>query len=40
MEWKNVMLKRSWRKWYKNECEFVRVCEQIREMCSWGRGVT
>ncbi len=19
-----------------NECEFVRVCEQIREMCSWG----
>ncbi len=24
----------------KNECESVRVCEQIREMCSWRIGVT
>ncbi len=32
MEWKNVI--KSWDEKYKNECESVRVCEQIREMCS------
>ncbi len=26
---------KSWDENCKNECESVRVCEQIREMCSW-----
>ncbi len=33
MEEYNVM--KSWDEKCKNECESVRVCEQIREMCSW-----
>ncbi len=33
MEECNIM--KSWYEKYKNECESVRVCEQIREMCSW-----
>ncbi len=33
MEECNVM--KSFDKKCKNECESVRVCEQIREMCSW-----
>ncbi len=28
----------NWDEKYKNEHESVRVCEQIREMCSWGGG--
>ncbi len=26
---------KSWFEKGKNECKYVRVCEQIREMCSW-----
>ncbi len=26
---------KSWDEKCNNECESVRVCEQIREMCSW-----
>ncbi len=33
MEECNVM--KSWDEKFKNECESVGVCEQIREMCSW-----
>ncbi len=29
----NVM--KSWNEMCTNECESVRVCEHIREMCSW-----
>ncbi len=38
MEECNVM--KSWDEKCKNECESVRVCEQIRKMCSWRIGVT
>ncbi len=33
MEECNVM--KCWDEMYKKECESVRVCEQIREICSW-----
>ncbi len=33
MEKYNIM--KSWDGQCKNECKYVRVCEQIREMCSW-----
>ncbi len=33
MEECNVI--KSWDEKCKNECESVRACEQIREMCSW-----
>ncbi len=26
---------KSWDEKCKNECESIRVCEQIREMCTW-----
>ncbi len=33
MEECNIM--KSWDEKCKKECESVRLCEQIREMCSW-----
>ncbi len=34
MEWKTNVMK-GWGEQCMNQCEYVRVCKQIREMCSY-----